>query len=65
MTQKKINAKSTLAKGILANTILWALSIVALIFVLEGNSSPKGIFVLLAAGLAVSLSMYAIFKKGE
>ena len=47
----------------LANSVIWILSVVALIVVLEKSSSPKGLFVLLAAGLAVSLSLLSALKK--
>jgi len=49
----------------LANSVIWILSVVALIVVLEKSSSPKGMFVPLAAGLAVSLSLISALKKSE
>ena len=44
----------TLSMAALANAVLWLLSVIALIFVIQRCPSAKGLFVILAAGLAVA-----------
>ena len=53
----------TLSMAALANAILWILSIIALIIVMQQSSSPKGLFVILAAGLAVALAIISVVRK--
>jgi hypothetical protein len=47
----------------LANAVLWVLSIIALIVVMQRSSSPKGIFVILAGGLATALMIMLAVQK--
>jgi len=47
----------TLRIATLSNALLWILSIIALIFIMQNNSSPKGLFVILAAGLATAVAV--------
>lgn len=50
----------------LANALLWVLSIIALIVVMHRSSSPKGIFVILAGGVATALLiLLAVPKQGR
>lgn len=49
----------------LANGLVWALSIIALIVVLEKSSSPKGMFVLLAGGLALGVGLLSAVTKAQ
>ena len=46
----------------LANAVLWILSIIALIIVLQRAASPRGLFVILAAGLATSLAIISVVR---
>ena len=46
-----------------ANVVLWALSIVALLFVVERSPSAKGLFVVLAGGTAVGTALLALVRK--
>ncbi len=52
-----------LSMAALANAVLWALSIIALIFVIQRCSSAKGFFVILAVGLATALTLIAAVRK--
>jgi hypothetical protein len=53
----------TLSMAALANAVLWALSIIALIFVMQRCPSAKGLFVILAAGLATASALVAVAGK--
>ena len=53
----------TLRMAALANAVLWALSIVALIFVVQRAPSAKGLFVILAGGTAVGSAIIALARK--
>ena len=57
------NSRKTLSTTALANAILWVLSIIALIFVMQNSSSPKGLFVILAAGLSTALAIISVLRK--
>ena len=45
------------------NTILWILSMIALIVIMQKSSSPKGVFVILAVGLAVGVTIVSSLQK--
>ena len=47
----------------MANALLWVLSIVGLIFVMQRCPSAKGLFVVLVGGLAVAVGLIAIVQK--
>ena len=53
----------TLPTAALANAILWMLSIIALIVVMQRSSSPKGLFIILAGGLAVALTIMSAVQR--
>lgn len=53
----------TLKMAALANVALWALSIVALIFVVQRTPSAKGLFVILAGGTAVGTALLALLRE--
>jgi len=55
----------TLLRAAVTNVILWMLSIVALIFVMQKSSSPTGLFVILAMGLFTGLTMITLLRKGS
>ena len=49
--------------GLLANAIVWMCSIIALIFIMQNSSSEKGLFPILAGGLAVAVMLVSIEQK--
>ena len=49
--------------AVLANAIVWVCSILALIFIMQNSSSEKGLFPILAAGLAVAVMLVSIVQK--
>ena len=49
----------------MVNTIIWAIAIVALVFVIQRAPSAKGLFVILAGGTGVSISMLSVLGKGR
>lgn len=53
----------TLSIVVFTNTILWVLSVIALIFIIQSSPSAKGLFVILAAGLGNALSIISIIRK--
>jgi len=46
-----------------ANTILWILAMFALIIIMQKASSPKGLLVILAAGLSTALAVISTLPK--
>ena len=56
-------SRKTLSTAVLANAVLWVLSIIALIFVVRHCPSAKGLFVILAGGLATASALIAIVRK--
>ena len=59
-TQKR--ALHTLA---MINTGIWAIAMIALIFQLEGNDNTRGLYPILAGGMAVGISLIASVAKLE
>ena len=47
------------------NTGIWAIAMVALIFLLEGNGNTRGLYPILAGGMAVGISLIASVAKLE
>jgi hypothetical protein len=52
-----------LSKLVFVNAILWILSVIALIFIMQNSSSVKGLFVILASGVAVGVTIVSSHKK--
>jgi hypothetical protein len=59
---KRRRALYTLA---MVNVAIWAIGLIALVIVLERGSSPRGMFVILAAGAAVGTQLIATVAKSE
>ena len=55
----------TLLRTAVTNVILWMLSVIALIFIMQKSSSPKGLFVILAMGLFTGLTMITLLRKSS
>ncbi len=53
----------TLSTAALTNAVLWILSIVALILVTRRCPSAKGLFVILAVGLAAATAIFVTVRK--
>jgi hypothetical protein len=53
----------TLYMAALSNAVLWALSIIALIFVVRRCPSARGLFVILAGGVAAASAIIALLRK--
>ena len=49
----------------MVNAGIWAISIIALVFVIQRAPSAKGLFVILAGGIAVSVSLLAALGKAR
>ena len=49
----------------MVNAGIWAISIIALVFVIQRAPSAKGLFVILAGGVAVSVSLLAALGKAR
>lgn len=49
----------------MVNTAIWAISIVALVFVIQHAPSAKGLFVILAGGTGVSVSLLSMLRKAR
>ena len=49
----------------MVNAGIWAISIIALVFVIQRAPSAKGFFVILAGGIAVSVSLLAALGKAR
>jgi hypothetical protein len=54
-----------LSMGAIANAVLWALSIIALVFVVQRCPSARGLFVILAVGLGTALVPLAVPRKEQ
>jgi len=67
MQENETNSRKTLSRALfmaaLANEALWALSVIALIFVIRRCPSAKGLFVILAAGLVAASAITAALPK--
>ncbi len=49
----------------MVNTGIWAISIIALVFVIQRAPSAKGLFVILAGGVAVSVALLSALGKAR
>ena len=49
----------------MVNTGIWAISVIALVFVIQRAPSAKGLFVILAGGVAVSVSLLSALGKAR
>ena len=49
----------------MVNVGIWAIAIIALVFVIQRAPSAKGLFVILAGGVAVSVSLLAALGKAR
>ena len=47
----------------LANAVVWICSIIALIIIMQKDSSVKGLFPILAGGLGVGMVLFSIVQK--
>jgi uncharacterized membrane protein YpjA len=47
----------------MVNAGIWALSLIALVVLLQGNGNLKGMFVILAGGTAVAIQLIAAIAK--
>jgi hypothetical protein len=47
----------------IVNTAVWAISIIALAFVIQRAPSARGLFVILAGGTGVSISLVSALRK--
>ena len=47
----------------MANVVIWALAIIALVILLEKGGNLKGMFVILAGGVAVGIQIIASISK--
>ncbi|MFC1920379.1 hypothetical protein ACFLYQ_01490 [Chloroflexota bacterium] len=68
MNTKKYDKNSSkqsqaLLISVLANAIVWVCSIIALILIMQNSSSEKGLFPILAGGLAVAVMLVSIVQK--
>jgi len=47
----------------MVNAAIWALAMVALVFVIQRAPSAKGLYVILAGGTAVSIALLSAIRK--
>ena len=47
----------------MVNAAIWAISLIALVVLLQGNGNLKGMYVILAGGTAVSIQLIALIAK--
>ena len=47
----------------MVNAGIWAISLIALVIVLQTNGNPKGMYVILAGGTAVAIQIIAAISK--
>lgn len=59
---KQKKALHTLA---MVNTGIWAIALVALVILLEGHGNLRGMYVILATGVAVAIQLIAVIAKLE
>lgn len=57
--------KRALYRLAMINTGIWAIAMIALIFLLEGNGNTRGLYPILAGGMAVGISLIASIAKLE
>ena len=59
------NRSRSLRTLAMVNTSIWALSIIALVFVIQRAPSARGLFVILAGGTGVSISLLSALGKAR
>ena len=59
-TSERVRSLRTLA---VVNTAIWAISIISLVFVIQRAPSARGLFVVLAGGTGVSISLLTQLMK--
>ena len=57
---KQLKQLHTLA---MVNAGIWALSLIALVVLLEGSGNLRGLYVILATGVAVSIQLISLVSK--
>ena len=57
---KKKKSLYTLA---MVNAGIWAVALIALVFLLQGSGNLKGMYVILAGGTAVAIQLIALIAK--
>ena len=57
---KELKALYTIA---MVNIGIWAIGMIALVFVLQKCGSAKGLYVILASGIAVGIQIIALISK--
>jgi hypothetical protein len=60
-------SKSTQSLSVLAmvNVGIWAISVIALVFVMQRSPSAKGLFPILGGGTAVGISLISAISKAR
>ena len=65
--ESEINSKSNPLRGLwilaMVNSGIWAISIIALVFVMQHSPHVKGLFPILAGGIAVATSLINSISK--
>ena len=46
-----------------ANIALWGISMIALVFILEKSSSPKGLYVIFVVGVVIGIQIITLANK--
>ena len=64
-TEKTANRLRGLYTLAMVNTAIWALAIVALVFVIQRAPSARGLYVILAGGTAVSVTLASAIAKAR
>ena len=57
--------KKSLYTLAMVNSGIWAIALVALVILLEGHGNLRGMFVILAAGVAVAIQLIAVISRME
>ena len=57
---KMVRSARTLAA---INIVVWGLAIIAMVIVMEGGNSVRGMFPILAAGIAVGISLISTIAR--
>ena len=64
MTENELSKQAkSLYTVAMVNVGIWAISMIALVILLQGNGNLKGMFVILAAGTGVGIQIIALVSK--
>ena len=64
MERNELNTKKkSLYTLAMVNAGIWAIAMIALVFLLQGSGNLKGMYVILAAGTAVAIQLIALIAK--